>query len=283
MGKGTRGYVFTAWDVETITKAETLKGFKYLVVAPEVCPTTNRKHIQGYVYFLENKTHSAAVKALEVVFKVNTPVNVDIANGDAQDNKTYIVGPYTKDDKHKPFNPDAKEYGEIPQQGKRNDLANVRDLIKNGKGMRVIAESASNYQCIKAAEVLFKYIERKRDFKPRVIWVCGRSGSGKTRLAYDKHKHDKIHIQNAASKWWQGYDAHSVVIIDEVDENTDYNVLKQLCDRYPCVVECKGGSRQFLAKTIYITSLSRPEDLFYSRPENGKEMLRRIDEIIHLG
>jgi len=51
-------------------------------------------------------------------------------------------------------------------------------------------------------------------------------------------------------------------------------------DRYPFQVECKGGSRQFLAKNIYITSCYSPEQMFEGRvDEDLRQLTRRIDII----
>lgn len=283
MGKGDRGFAFTAWDMEAIADTEKLEAWIYIVIAPEVCPESGRPHLQGYVYFKENKTHSAAVKAIEKVFKRTKSVNVEVAKGTAEHNRTYIVGPYEKDGKVKVVNPDAKEYGQMPRQGKRNDLEIVREEVKAGKSMREIVNSATNFQQLKTAEFMFRYLERKRDWKPHVVYIWGLPGSGKTRYAYDRHGMDEIHEQRCDNlKWFQGYDAHEVVLLDEVDYDTDYSRLKALTDRYPCIVECKGGSRQFLAKTIYMTSTIDPHEVWQCKPYMGREMLRRVDEIVHL-
>jgi len=178
---------------------------------------------------------------------------------------------------------DFIEIGELPVQGKRSDIDTVRDLVKDGKGMREIVDVATSYQSIKCAEVVLKYKEKKRDFKPEIFWIWGKSGTGKTRWAYDHYDFEDIHKQPASEpKWFEAYDAHPVVILDEVDCNVSYPLLKELTDRYPMKVHNKGGMRSFLARTIVITSLSHPSILFYDYPENGYEMLRRIDKIISL-
>jgi len=174
------------------------------------------------------------------------------------------------------------EEGIIPTQGKRTDLEEIRELVKEGKGMREMVDTATSYQSIRSAELILKYKEQKRDWKPEVIWVCGASGTGKTRWAYDNYPPEDIHKQPANdTKWFEGYDAHPVVVLDEVDMETSYSALKELTDRYPMRVHYKGGMRSFLAKVIVLTSLETPNNLFVSRPENGKEMLRRIDKIIN--
>ena len=44
------------------------------------------------------------------------------------------------------------------------------------------------------------------------------------------------------------------------------------------MVECKGGSRQFLGKHIIITSSYSPEDV-YDTTEDINQLMRRIDKI----
>nr|QTE03362.1 MAG: replication-associated protein [Fringilla montifringilla CRESS-DNA-virus sp.] len=239
--------------------------YDYKIISKEVGKKSKIPHLHCFIY----KEGKIAWKGLK---KRNPRCDIRLCKGTAQENQTYVA-------KDGVF----EEFGECPKQGKRNDLNLIKEEIQAGKTMREIIEVATNYQSLRTAELLLKYIEKKRDFKTEVIYIWGKSESGKTRYAYDNNPDVVIHQQMASSlKWWQGYDAHEIVIIDEVDCNTDYSMLKALCDRYPYVVETKGGSRQFLAKKLYITSLTDPKILFQYHPEEGKEMLRRIDKIIHL-
>jgi len=57
-----------------------------------------------------------------------------------------------------------------------------------------------------------------------------------------------------------------------------YSLLLELLDRYEVRVEAKGGSRQFLAKNIIVTSIFSPYEMF-SQFSDAKELLRRIDEV----
>jgi len=238
--------------------------FDYKILCKEICPTTGTPHIHCYIY-LENKILWSAFK------KRNPRCNIAKAEGTPLQNLAYL----TKTDK------DAVVSGIMPKQGKRNDLQVIREQIVEGATMETLIPTLTNFQSLRTAECLFKYIEKKRDFKTHVVWICGPSRSGKTRYPYDNHPDTRIHLQNANQmKWWQSYDAHEITILDEVDGNTEYYKLKELCDRYPCLIENKGGSRQFLSKILYITSLTHPKLLFQYHPEEGKEMLARIDKII---
>lgn len=260
----SRAYCFTLnnyTDLEHTTISE--MECRYLCIGKEI-GESGTPHLQGYVYF-------ASPRSLNSIKKLMPRAHLEVAKGNPVQ-----ASDYCKKDG------DFIESGELPAQGKRSDIDNVRDMIKEGLGMRDIVDVASSYQSIKCAESVLKYKEKKRDFKTEVTWLWGPSGSGKTRYAYDNHSPDEIHLQISTEKWYEGYDSHPIVIIDEVSNETSYSMLKLLCDRFPARVEYKGGSRSFLAKKIYITSLSHPADLFYSYPENGKEMLRRIDKIISL-
>lgn len=81
-------------------------------------------------------------------------------------------------------------------------------------------------------------------------------------------------------KWWEGYDAHENVIIDDFRKDSiQFSSLLRLLDRYAFRVETKGASRQLLAKNIIITCPESPEELFEHTREDIKQLLRRIDEI----
>ena len=81
-------------------------------------------------------------------------------------------------------------------------------------------------------------------------------------------------------KWWEGYDAHECVIIDDIREETyGYKSLLRLTDRYGYRVEHKGSSRQLLAKEIIITAPKSPQQMFQFCGEDNSQLLRRIHEI----
>lgn len=264
---------WTEKDVQSVNELDS----EYTVYSEEFAPTTGTPHLQGYAYFKSPRSMSGLSKLIP-------RASLRVANGSSLENRVYIIGPYTgSDGKFKPYNEKHKEIGKLPKQGARNDLAVVRQLVDDGNTMRDIVDVATSYQSIRSAEIILKYKEQKRDWKPHVTWIYGKSGTGKTRWAYDNHPPEDIHKQPASEpKWFEGYDAHPVVIIDEVDFAVNYPLLKELTDRYPMKVHNKGGMRSFLAKFIILTSLTHPAELFYDYPENGKEMLRRIDEIISL-
>ncbi|AMB43004.1 putative Rep protein [Circovirus-like genome DHCV-4] len=259
---------------------------QYVVIGKEVAET-GTKHLQCYVYFENAKSFSKMKKLLP------NQAHIEKAGGTPQDASNYCKkGEQPKDEwkalKHMGpqwgLNADFWEHGSLPQpSGTRNDLKEIREMLAQGKGMRDVIEVATSYQSMKSAELILKYKERKRNWKPKVIWLWGRSGIGKTRAVYEECP-NIYRKSNNSGKWWDGYDAHENVLIDDVKDTSEefYSMLLEILDRYDVRVQTKGATREFLAKTIYLTSLEDPRIMYRSFPEEGYELYRRIDEIRHV-
>lgn len=178
---------------------------------------------------------------------------------------------------------DWEEHGEKKVQGRRTDIESVRALFREPNvSLRGIMEVASSYQAIKVAQVMMPYFEPSRNWVPEVVWIWGDAGTGKTRLA--RNLCGEICYQKGdSSKWFEGYDGDENVILDDYRFNwMEFNDFLTLLDRYPRRVECKGGSRQFVAKKIFITSIFRPEDCYQVHGEDLEQLMRRLSNVIHL-
>lgn len=262
----SRDWCFTVnnWKDEDISKLEDVSSIsQYLIYGKEVA-TTGTKHLQGYIYFSDAKSFSKVQKLLP------TGAHIEKTKGDPQQASVYCK----KDG-------DYVETGNLPlKQGKRTDLDMVKDMVKSGNTLTEIIDSAKSYQSIRSAELILKYNERKRNYKPKVIWLYGNSGTGKTRYAYDNYE-NIYRKTNSTGKWFEGYDAHENVLLDDIKDLSKeyYSFLLELLDRYEVRVETKGGSRQFLAKNIIVTSIWHPKNMYQSY-NDAVELLRRIDEII---
>lgn len=178
-------------------------------------------------------------------------------------------------------NGDYIEKGERPKgQGKRTDIDEVRDLVKTTGSMRQVVEKCKSYQTVRMAEVMMKYYEPVRSWKPKVKWYFGETGSGKSYQARIDFSGQDYYTSMADGKWFEGYDAHENVIIDDIRVDfMKYKTLLQFLDRYEFRVETKGGSRQFLARNIIITCPMHPQELYRDIDEDNRQLLRRIDEV----
>ena len=232
----------------------------YHVIGLEIGEQSQTPHLQGYVYFKNPISFSSMKKKL-------LTAHIESAKASPADNLRYCA----KENY-------AKVYGDIPNQGKRTDIELIKEMVKCGQTVLDVIEIATSYQSIKTAEVLLKYLEKARDFKPYVVWCHGPTGSGKTKYSMDQCINPYITMNN---RWWDGYDAHAYVIIDDLrSDSYRFDYLLRLLDRYPMKIEIKGGTRQFLARHIYITCPQHPEALFGDLNENLNQLYRRIDEII---
>lgn len=251
---------------------------KYLVQAPEVCPTTGREHWQGYVYYKNAQKIKSWCKTHNIRGRKS--------EGSAEENRTYIVGPYDKNGKYKPYNPDHIEMGEMPKQGKRNDLKKLGDLVREGYTDKEICKSEMcnswlhAYRGVREMRLVLKC--KKRTWPMQVYIRWGKAGSGKTRWVYDMWDVDDIYSKDL-TKWWDGYEGQRVVLIDDFRPFTgeiDYQYLLRLTDRYPMRVEYKGGSCEFCSRIIVITSNIDPKKWWDE--ETWEPMGRRVNEIVNV-
>jgi len=109
-----------------------------------------------------------------------------------------------------------------------------------------------------------------------VICYWGRSGTGKSRTAWDEAGLE-AYPKDPRSKFWDGYMGQEHVVIDEFRGGIDISHMLRWLDRYPVIVEVKGSSTILKASKIWITSNLDP---YYWYPEldplTKDALLRRI-------
>lgn len=112
-----------------------------------------------------------------------------------------------------------------------------------------------------------------------VFW--GATGTGKTRRAWEEAG-NLAYPKVPATKFWDGYQGQSNVIIDEFCGQIDITNLLRWCDRYPCIVEIKGSATVLRAERIWITSNLDPSDWYPNATEEQRRALRRrFTEVVH--
>lgn len=264
----SRAWCFT-WNSFPEDYVEKLKKLNttYIVFGIETGDKTGNIHVQGYAEFPNQVYRKAILKTCPA------------SSWFPRKGTAAQAADYCGKNGHR------VEIGTISKQGKRTDLDKVRDQLQDPEtaSMRAITSTATSCQSIRFAEIYLKYHEAKRDFKPHVIWLYGGPGTCKTAraMAYGKRVGD-IHMQTVSAKWWEGYDNHPVVIIDDLRKTfCEFATMLNLLDRYEFRIECKGGTRQLLATHIFITSPKPPEQV-WSTDENLDQLTRRIDVIAEI-
>lgn len=234
----------------------------YKLLAEEVGEECGTPHFHLYVEHKDAKTFSSMKKKFP-------RANIQIAVGSAEQNKTYLA-------KQKLI----LEEGTPKKQGKRSDIETVKDLIAEGANMRSVIPVSKSVQSVRMAEIYFKYLEKARNWHTKILWYWGPTGTGKSISAREMWEEEDVYETMENNKWWEGYDGHTHVIVDDIRESDfSFKSLLRMCDRYGYKVECKGGSRQLLAKEICFTSPKSPQQMFQFCGEDVKQLLRRITEI----
>jgi len=283
-----RAFVLTLWD-DAMLKTLKESNPEYLVYAPEICPSSGKKHYQCYVYY-------KSPRYLDAMWKKFPMAYCKPAAGSAEENKSYIKGPYTnKEGKSKPFNPDAVEMGTIPNQGKRNDLEAFAEAITEGKRGRELTHEhlAIRAKYPRLEQILVqeddeeKCIEQfKAGMRPEVHVRWGKAGTGKSRYIYDNYDAMDVYALNigdgsAKSVWWDGYRGQKVILIEDfAGGEMPWKYLLRLLDRYPFRMQVKGSYCYRRCEKIYITANDKPEHWY---PHEAFEPLqRRIDSVTHV-
>jgi len=260
--------------------------YSYLIYADEV-GNEGTPHIQAYVHLKCQITTSALSKLLPRAHLI-------MSGGNHAQNRTYIVGPYEKDGKVKPFNDTFVELGTLPKPGKRNDLHTFDNDIKNGKRGRDLSvdhlEVRAKYPRLEQTLIMEddenRAIEKfKLGKTPEVHIRWGEPGTGKSRYVFDNYEAADIYEVNMGdgcnkSLWWDGYRGHKVILINDFDgSEIGWKYLLRLLDRYPFRMQIKGGHVWKLADYIYITSNDPPEMWYPAHSNHYQALARRFTSV----
>ena len=94
----------------------------------------------------------------------------------------------------------------------------------------------------------------------KCYWIHGQPGIGKSYSIRAKYG-DECFVK-AYNKWWDGYIAQSVVLVDDVDSDCLKHLMKIWADNYAFEAETKGGSIKPSYNTLFVTSNYTIEEIF---------------------
>lgn len=266
-----RNWCFTSYDLDLKGRLDLeLPGdIKYCIAQEEECPTTKRRHLQGYVE-LTKPLRIPALRGLlgdPAIHVERRAGNRDQAREYCRKEDSRISGPW--------------EWGlwRSSAQGARTDLAAIRLLVDAGARSMDLAIAdfglwARHHRALDA------YIgmrdARHRELRAvTVTHVSGDTGSGKSYWAYH-HREDAYRLappaHNGGPVWFDGYDGQRCLILDDFDGWIAYRRLLTLLDPYPCSVGVKGGTAWARWTEVIITSIL-PVCAWY--PERGSDELER--------
>ncbi|ALE29774.1 replication associated protein [Lake Sarah-associated circular virus-35] len=259
----------------------------WFVVGKEV-GENGTPHLQG-ACILNNQLSFNSLKKMDCFARAH----IETMKGSPQDNLVYC----TKEDTN------AYVYGTLPEPGKRNDLHEAVEKVKEGATLRDLALGDGGPAVVKfhkGLTVLRSLCSTPRADPPTVVWIYGPTGVHKTRCALEFGKilgaasgsseANSVWISGGGFRWFDGYDGQPVAIFDDFRAKQltgagGFTFLLRLLDRYPISVEFKGGFVNWTPRIIFITTPHDVATTFAKRsqhiPEDIAQLDRRINKVIH--
>lgn len=239
----------------------------------EMCPETNKLHLQGYIEFA-GSVRMATVKRIlgNTVHLEGRKGTRDQAIEYCRKEATRFAGPWT--------------FGDLDsvRPGKRTDLHELAERIKGGAGRREVVDDfghlyirysrgVENLLCVQS---MYK-IPEWRTLQTLVYY--GDAGTGKTRRAVETSPGDYFILQSGDKVWFDGYEGQGTLIIDDFYGWIRYGLLLSILDGYRLRLEVKGGFTYANWTKVIITSNDPPE-AWYSKGLTPA-LKRRLTEIHH--
>lgn len=147
--------------------------------------------------------------------------------------------------------------------GKRNDILEVVERIKAGETIKTIVTESDASAVVfvkyhRGLQQLQQQLTSERTEAPTVIWIWGKTGTGKTRSVLEFGRSfgdEQIWMSSENLQWFDGYTGQSIAIIDDYRTNfCKFSFFLRLLDRYSIRVPIKGGFTDWRPKFIFITS-----------------------------
>lgn len=249
---------------ELMNYIKNLKSLNYLISCLEEAPTTGHKHIHIYLQFKNS---------IKLSIKKLCGAHIEICRGSPKQNIEYI---------EKEGNI-IEEYGERPKQG----IKTIGDLLEIDNPEVLDWRMYRTWKQAKADNNVLT-LEDFDKWGVEVYYIHGESGAGKTNRAKQiiKEKGGKFCSVKCTDGFWHGVGDCDVCLYDDFrDSHMKASEFINFIDYNMHVLNVKGGSVQNNFKTIIITSIQDPYNIYNNMPEEGRrQWLRRINIInVNLG
>lgn len=248
---------YTEHELETIKSLTDSGKCNYIIFGKEI-GANGTPHLQGYIEFPRDR-QLTTLKRIPGL----TRAHFEGRKGTQEQAISYCK----KDG-------DWVEFGEKKSQGARNDLKEIVDRLK--KGEISLDDIVLDYPMIynqyhktleKALDIIGRSRKRNGEM-PECIWLYGDSGSGKSHKAFEMGG-DDAYVWADNNLWWDTYDGHKCLILNEFRGQIPYNQLLTLCDKWNTTVPRRGREpTPFIAEKIIVTSVLKPEEIYKNLAQN---------------
>jgi hypothetical protein len=275
----SRGWILTInyKESEPMTNEQLLKsitdmnGIKYTAFQLEQ-GEKGTKHHQIYISF-------AHAKSFDTI-KNNFPTaHIEIIKGTPQQASDYC----TKEDSRIG---DHITWGELPQQGKRTDLEEIYEMLKEGVPNNEIRETypsqymryKNNINSIQQEILEEKYSKIYRVLD--VIYLYGETGIGKTRYVMEKYEYQNVYAISNYKNPFDSYKGENVIIFEEFRSSLPIEEMLRYLEGYPIKLRARYGDKVACYTKVYIISNwtfnQQYENIQVAHPKTFDAFERRI-------
>lgn len=225
------------------------------------------RHLQVFLYY-QNARIGKGLKKIWPTAHIENVENVEAAMKYCKKEETRVQGPF--------------EFGDPPEQGKRTDLTDLADAIRQKKNLEELSIlfPVLFIKYPRGIQFLLDQQYPGRTAAPTVIWLYGLSRTGKTHYVRSRHPLEQIYVKDG-TQWWDKYTQQQVILIDDFDGRWPYRDLLRLLDYMPYQGQAKGCYVKINSPYIYITCEYPPEHFWGDYPNELAQVENRLDKIIH--
>lgn len=228
------------------------------------------EHHQGYINFKKQTLFSTVTKILP---RANWQLCLDpiAARAYCQKGDSRIDGPYEIGR----WNP--------PEEKQRVWKALAQDIMEGKRDFELFQkypmQVITQFKGITNARNI---VLPPRNFKTKTILIFGLPGVGKSR--YILEFFPNAFWKSPDSSWFDGYSGQDDIVLDDFYGSLQLSTFLRLSDRYPLLLQTKGGHVNIQAKRLIISSNSLPTDWYHNaiakNPWIGRALCRRFDGLI---
>lgn len=266
-------WVFTLNNPEELLDFSVMDNIRYAIYSEEI-GESGTYHFQGYIQLLIKKRISFLANLIPGAHleEQRAKNNDDARNYCAKiTDPTYIDGPY--------------EFGSYQGQGARSDLLECKALIESGKTLNEVAQT--HFTDVMKYRKNLQWYKDQQDFKkPRTTFkgltvVVGPTDCGKSHWANEEYPNaywlTRPQGKNS-NPFFDLYDNHTELVIDEFYGWMSYDFLLRICDKYKLQLPIKGSFAVCQVTTVVITS-NKHVWQWYKFPDIAS-LERRISKVI---
>ncbi len=277
---------YTHEEIESIL-VKNFKTLNYFCMADEQASTF---HTHIFVIF-NSRVRFSMLK------KYFPSAHIEKCKGRVSDNVNYIKksGKWKNDKSKQSTKIDGTfyEFGLQPpdSKGLRNDMSQLYNMISSGMTNAEILARNQDYimqvEKIDKVRTILLTEKFKEDVRLdlEVVYVYGKTGSGKTRGVFEEHGYSNVYRVTDYKHPFDNYNCQPVIMFDEFRSNLKITDMLLFCDIYPIELPSRYTNKFACYNKIYIVSNLPLEkqysDLQGKDKESWEAFKRRIKKVVY--